>query len=76
MGPKGPDLVGDPSGPQARDQWFNATPIGSAGSAFCRPARGTFGDMPCNERREPGYFTAFFGADPQRNLQFAIRFQF
>ena len=39
-----PNLTGDPEGPQTRDQWFNATPIGSAGSAFSRPARGTFGD--------------------------------
>ena len=55
-GPNRPDLVGDPEGPGNRDQWFNTTPIGSAGSAFGRPARGTFGNMPRNELRGPGYW--------------------
>ena len=51
-----PNLTGDPEGPQTRDQWFNATPIGSSGSAFSRPARGTFGDMERNSLRGPGYW--------------------
>ena len=51
-----PNLTGDPDGPQTRDQWFNATPIGSAGSAFTRPTRGTFGDMKRNSLRGPGYW--------------------
>ncbi len=51
-----PNLTGDPEGPQTRDQWFNATPIGSSGSAFSRPARGTFGDMERNALRGPGYW--------------------
>jgi outer membrane receptor protein involved in Fe transport len=51
-----PNLVGDPEGPRTRDQWFNSTPIGSAGSAFERPARGTFGTMPRNDLRGPGYW--------------------
>jgi hypothetical protein len=55
-GPNRPNLIGDPEGPQTRDQWFNATPIGSAGSAFSRPAPGTFGDLPRNELRGPGYW--------------------
>ena len=41
-GPNRPDLIGDPDGPQTRDQWFNATPIGSiraAPSAGRRAAR-------------------------------------
>jgi len=107
------------------------TPIGTAGSAFSRPAPGTFGDMERNSLRGPGYWrvdaslfkniplggskslqiriesvnvlnhvnlgnpdseigvpgnnnanagritsTAFFGADPQRNFQFAVKFIF
>ena len=32
------------------------TPIGSSGSAFSRPARGTFGDMKANSLRGPGYW--------------------
>lgn len=55
-GPNRPDLVGDPDGPGNRDQWFNTTPIGSSGSAFGRPARGTFGDLPRNSLRGPGYW--------------------
>jgi Carboxypeptidase regulatory-like domain/TonB dependent receptor-like, beta-barrel len=57
-GPNRPDLVGDPDGPQTRDQWFNTTPIGSSGSAFGRPARGTFGNLPRNALRGPGYWRA------------------
>jgi hypothetical protein len=130
VGPNRPNLIGDPSGPGNRDQWFNTTPIGSAGSAFARPAVGTFGDLPRNDLRGPGYWrmdaslfkrikfndkavelriesvnvlnhvnlgnpdseigvpgnnnanagritsTAFFGADPQRNFQFAVKFIF
>jgi Carboxypeptidase regulatory-like domain/TonB dependent receptor len=55
-GPNRPDLIGDASGPGTRDQWFNVTPIGSTGSAFGRPARGTFGNLPRNELRGPGYW--------------------
>jgi outer membrane receptor protein involved in Fe transport len=130
-GPSRPDLIGDPEGPKTIDQWFNAAAIGSSGSAFARPARGTFGNLPRNELRGPGYWrtdaslfkhfriggnrllefraeavnlfnnvnlgnpdsevgvpgnpnpnagrinsTAFFGADPQRNFQFAVKFVF
>jgi len=130
-GPNRPNLIGDASGPQTSDQWFNATPIGTAGSAFGRPAVGTFGDLPRNALRGPGYWrtdaslfkrfglgaekqiefrmeavnifnhvnlgnpdaeigvpgnnnanagritsTAYGGADPQRNFQFAFKFIF
>jgi len=126
-----PNLTGDPDGPQTQEQWFNAAPIGSSGSAFSRPARGTFGNMKANSLRGPGYWrtdasvfkhirlngerlleirieavnlfdnvnlgnpdsevgvlgnnntnagrinsTAYGNADPQRNLQFALRFTF
>jgi outer membrane receptor protein involved in Fe transport len=55
-GPNRPDLIGDPSGPRSRDQWFNATPIGSPGSAFGRPAVGTFGNLKRNALQGPGYW--------------------
>ena len=55
-GPNRPDLIGDPDGPQNRDQWFNSAPIGASGSAFGRPARGTFGNLPRNDLRGPGYW--------------------
>jgi hypothetical protein len=55
-GPNRVDLIGDPSGPETRTQWFNTTPIGTAGSAFGRPARGTFGNMKRNSLRGPGYW--------------------
>ncbi|CAN5789523.1 hypothetical protein BH24ACI5_BH24ACI5_14910 [soil metagenome] len=51
-----PNLTGDPDGPQTRDQWFNAAPIGAPGSAFTRPAAGTFGNMKRNSLRGPGYW--------------------
>jgi outer membrane receptor protein involved in Fe transport len=51
-----PNLIGDPEGPKTRDQWFNGTAIGSSGSAFERPARGTFGTMERNAMRGPGYW--------------------
>ena len=55
-GPNRPNLIGDPGGPQTKEQWFNATAIGAQGSAFGRPARGTFGNLPRNELRGPGYW--------------------
>ena len=55
-GPNRPDLIGDPTGPRTRDEWFNATPIGSPGSAFARPAVGTFGNLKRNALRGPGYW--------------------
>jgi hypothetical protein len=51
-----PNLTGDPDGAQTRTEWFNAAPIGSAGSAFSRPAPGTFGNMKRNALRGPGYW--------------------
>ena len=53
-----PDLIGDTDGPQTSDEWFNAMPIGSPGSAFGRPARGTFGNLGRNELRGPGFWQA------------------
>jgi hypothetical protein len=131
-GPNRPNLIGDPyAGGGTRDQWFNVTPIGTAGSAFSRPARGTFGNLKRFELRGPNYrrtdaslfkhfrvadrrqleirieavnvfnnvnlgnpdaeigipgnnnsnagrinSTAYGNNDPQRNFQFALKFQF
>ena len=55
-GPGRVNLVGDPKGDETQAEWFNVTPIGSPGSAFGRPAVGTFGDMERNSLRGPGYW--------------------
>ena len=52
-GPSRPNLVGDAqtgSGDGLTSPYFNVAPIGSSGSAFSRPARGTFGDLERNAR--------------------------
>ena len=57
------------------------TPIGSAGSAFGRPARGTFGDMGRNELHGPGFWNVDaslfkrFGLGGDRNLEFRVEAQ-
>src|SRR4030095_13493952 len=57
VGPNRPDLIGDPyAGGGTQERWFNATPIGSPGSAFSRPEVGTFGDLPRNFLTGPGYW--------------------
>ena len=54
-GPNRPDVIGDISeGGGSKDRWFNTTPIGSAGSAFARPAAGTFGNMERGSLIGPG----------------------
>lgn len=130
-GPCRPDLIGDPATGGDRDRFFNATPIGSSGSAFGRPAPGTFGNLERNALDGPGYWrtdaslfkrfhfterttlefrvevvnlfnhvnlgfpdstigvpgadnpnagritsTAFFGQDPMRNFQWALKLAF
>ena len=55
--PTAPNLIGDiTEGGGTRDHWFNTTPIGSAGSAFGRPAIGTFGNMERGSLSGPGYW--------------------
>jgi hypothetical protein len=55
VGPNRPNVVGNiTEGGGSKDRWFNVTPIGSSGSAFERPARGTFGDMERGSLIGPG----------------------
>ncbi len=56
VGPNRPDLTGDPSGPGTQEQFFNGTAIGEAGSAFGRPARGTFGNLERSALTGPGFW--------------------
>jgi len=75
-----PNLIGDFEGPKTEEQWFNATPIGSTGSAFERPARGTFGTMERNALRGPGYwrvdasFFKRFSFGAARSLEARVEF--
>jgi len=55
-GPCRPDLIGDPNTGGDQNSWFNATPIGSSGSAFGRPAIATFGNIGRNTLRGPKYW--------------------
>ena len=59
VGPNRPDVIGDiTEGGGDRNHWFNTTPIGSPGSAFARPAVGTFGNMERGSLTGPGYWRA------------------
>ena len=77
-GPNRPNVIGDTGGPETQEQWFNSAPIGSPGSAFERPAAGTFGDMERNSLRGPGYWRAdaslfkHFELGEQRRLELRI----
>jgi hypothetical protein len=79
VGPNRPNVTGDMTeGGGSRDRWFNATPIGSPGSAFSRPAPGTFGDMDRGSLIGPGMwnvdaslFKRFHFGDT-KNLEFRI----
>ena len=57
------------------------TPIGTSGSAFGRPARGTFGDLPRNELHGPGFWNVDaslfkrFQLKGETNLEFRIEAQ-
>jgi hypothetical protein len=50
-------VIGDiTEGGGTKDKWFNTTPIGTAGSAFGRPAKGTYGDMERGSLIGPGFW--------------------
>jgi hypothetical protein len=56
-GPNRPNVIGDiTEGGGTKERWFNATPIGSPGSAFSRPQVGTFGDMERGSLIGPGFW--------------------
>ncbi|HET9317544.1 MAG TPA: TonB-dependent receptor, partial [Vicinamibacteria bacterium] len=55
--PNRPNVIGDiTEGGGSQERWFNATPIGSPGSAFSRPGVGTFGDMERGSLIGPGFW--------------------
>ena len=60
-GPCRADLIGDPAigsgSGVGGEPYFNVTPIGESGSAFGRPAVGTFGNQRKNEFTTPGFWT-------------------
>jgi hypothetical protein len=71
-GPSRPNLIGDAqtgSGDGLTSPYFNVIPIGTSGSAFGRPARGTFGDLDRNALRGPG----FWNVDASLFKRFRIR---
>jgi outer membrane receptor protein involved in Fe transport len=79
-----PNLVGDPQTGSGNGQdapFFNVTPIGSSGSAFSRPAKGTFGDLGRNALRGPGFWNVDaslfkrFKLTGQSQLEFRIEAQ-
>ena len=80
-GPNRPNLIGDPKAgetsrdPQGRLIWFNVTPIGTSGSAFERPARGTFGDMKRGELRGPGFWQVDMSLFKNFNMGGGRRFE-
>jgi len=78
-GPNRPNVIGDINeGGGSKDRWFNTTPIGSPGSAFSRPAAGTFGDMERGSLIGPGFWNVDaslfkrFHLGGARNLEFRI----
>lgn len=77
-GPCRPDLIGDPGGGGDQNMFFNATPIGSPGSAFARPADGTFGNVGRNTISGPGFWRTdaslfkHFALTERANLEFRI----
>ena len=83
-GPSRPNLIGDPqtgSGNGLTTPYFNVTPIGSSGSAFGRPAKGTFGDLQRNALTGPGFWNVDaslfkkFRLKGQSDLEFRIEAQ-
>ncbi len=83
-GPNRPNIIGDAatgSGDGLSSPYFNVTPIGSSGSAFGRPAKGTFGNLGRNALRGPGWWNVDaslfkrFKIKGDSNLEFRIEAQ-
>jgi hypothetical protein len=78
-GPNRPNLVGKADGPKTQAEWFNAAAIGAEGSAFSRPAKGTFGNLERNALRGPGYWrtdaSLFKNFTITSNQRLEIRFE-
>jgi outer membrane receptor protein involved in Fe transport len=83
-GPGRPDLIGDPkmgSGDGITSPYFNVTPIGTSGSAFGRPAKGTFGNLARHALRGPGWWNVDaslfkrFRISGERNVEFRVEAQ-
>jgi len=83
-GPNRPDLIGDPkmgSGDGITSPYFNVTPIGTSGSAFGRPAKGTFGNLARHALRGPGWWNVDaslfkrFRISGERNVEFRVEAQ-
>jgi len=73
-GPCRADLIGDAatgSGDGISSPFFNVIPIGSSGSAFGRPAVGTFGSQTRNSLTGPGYWQV--DASLFKRFQFGVR---
>jgi outer membrane receptor protein involved in Fe transport len=76
-----PNIIGDPkTGETSRDAqgrlvWFNATPIGTSGSAFERPAKGTFGNLGRDELRGPGFWQVDMSLFKNFNIGQGRRFE-
>lgn len=71
-GPNRPNITGDAavgSGDGVSSPFFNTAAIGSAGSAFSRPAQGTFGDLERNRFSGP----SFWNVDASIFKRFAIQ---
>jgi hypothetical protein len=79
VAPNRPDVTGDiTAGGGTKEKWFNATPIGTSGSAFSRPAKGTFGNMERGSLIGPGFWNVDaslfkkFHFTPATNLEFRV----
>jgi outer membrane receptor protein involved in Fe transport len=79
-----PNLIGDAqpgSGDGISAPYFNVIPIGTSGSAFSRPARGTFGDLGRNQLHGPGFWNVDaslfkrFRLTGSANLEFRVEAQ-
>jgi hypothetical protein len=77
-GPNRPNVTGDVEIFGGQDRYFDTTPIGASGSVFSRPAVGTFGNLPRNDLRGPGFWNTDaslfkrFNFTERTNLEFRV----